>query len=301
MDAFSLDQFRVFVAVADEGGFAPAARRLNRAQSAITYAIQNLEEASGVALFDRSGYRARLTEAGEALMPRARRLLADVADFALLAKGVGQGLEAELSLVIDAFAPLAPVVTALADFQAKFPSVRLRLATESLSAVLELLSQGECDLALAPNLMPAMSGFERRACGRIDLIPVAAPGHPLALADEPLTPERLSDHTQIVLSARPPSGMRREFGVHAVNRWRVADLEVKLAMLLAGIGWGTMPSHRIADELAAGRLVELKPTTWEGSNELPNFRLVVAHRRDRALGPAGRWLFERLAVEETAR
>lgn len=298
MDAYSLDQFRVFVAVAEEGGFAPAARRLNRAQSAITYAIQNLEEASGVALFDRSGYRARLTDAGEALMPRARRLLADLADFALLAKGVGQGLEAELSLVLDAFVPLAPVVAALADFEAKFPGVGLRLATESLSAVLELLSQGECDLAVAPNLMPAMRGFERRVCGRVDLIPVAAPGHPLALANAPLSPETLSDYTQIVLSARPPAGMAREFGVHAVNRWRVADLEVKLAMLLAGIGWGTMPSHRVAGDIAAGRLVALTPTSWEGSNELPNFQLVVAHRRDRALGPAGRWLFERLAARD---
>jgi DNA-binding transcriptional LysR family regulator len=90
--------------------------------------------------------------------------------------------------------------------------------------------------------------------------------------------------------------LKREFGVHAVNRWRVADLELKHAMLLAGIGWGTMPTLRIAGDLAAGRLVQLKPTSWEGFDQLPNFTYVAAHRQDRPLGPAGRWLFERLGA-----
>jgi hypothetical protein len=54
MDALSLDQFAVFAAIAEEGSFAAAARRLNRAQSAITYAIQKLEDQTGVPLFDRS-------------------------------------------------------------------------------------------------------------------------------------------------------------------------------------------------------------------------------------------------------
>ena len=71
MDSLTLDQFAVFAAVVDAGSFAAAARRMNRAQSAITYAIQKLEEQSGVVLFDRAAYRAELTEAGRALLPAA--------------------------------------------------------------------------------------------------------------------------------------------------------------------------------------------------------------------------------------
>jgi DNA-binding transcriptional LysR family regulator len=75
MDALTIDQFAVFAAIAKEGSFAAAARRMNRAQSAITYAIQKLEDQSGVELFDRSSYRPVLTEAGKALLPRALRIL----------------------------------------------------------------------------------------------------------------------------------------------------------------------------------------------------------------------------------
>ena len=60
------------LAVVEEGSFSGAARRLNRAQSAVTYAVQRLEEELGAALFDRASYRASLTEAGRSLLPRAR-------------------------------------------------------------------------------------------------------------------------------------------------------------------------------------------------------------------------------------
>ena len=57
MDALTLDQIRVFLSVVDEGSFPKAAKSLNRAQSAVTYAIRKLEAEIGVPLFDRSAYR----------------------------------------------------------------------------------------------------------------------------------------------------------------------------------------------------------------------------------------------------
>src|SRR5579863_2120874 len=97
MDALSLDQFAVFAAVVEEGSFAAAARRMNRAQSAITYAIQKLEEQSGLPLFDRSSYRPALTKAGEALLPRAQRILSDLDEYRLHARQMTKGLEDEVS------------------------------------------------------------------------------------------------------------------------------------------------------------------------------------------------------------
>jgi DNA-binding transcriptional LysR family regulator len=72
MDALALDQLLVFATVADAGSFARAARRLGRAQSAITYAIGRLEAEIGASLFDRSAYRPVLNATGQALLPRAR-------------------------------------------------------------------------------------------------------------------------------------------------------------------------------------------------------------------------------------
>ena len=107
MDALTLDQLQVFVTVTDEGSFSAAARRLNRAQSAVTYAIQKLEEQSGAPLFDRSAYRPALSEAGRALLPRARRILDEVAAFRTQARGIAGGLEPELAIVVDVSLALA--------------------------------------------------------------------------------------------------------------------------------------------------------------------------------------------------
>jgi DNA-binding transcriptional LysR family regulator len=281
--------------VVAEGSFAAAARRMNRAQSAITYAIQKLEEQSGVQLFDRSAYRAELTDAGRALLPRARRILDDVDDFRLQAAGVTQGVEAELSLVVDAFAPdfLAP---ALKEFQDAFPMVQLRLSVEFFQATAQALEEGWADLALMSASRPQAPGLERIQCDEIELVAVAAPQHPLAQIEGRLMPELMRDHLQLVLTSRAEVRERRDYGVHAVRHWRIADMNLRYKLLLAGVGWCSMPRKLVAADLAAGRLIELKVLRWEGSDRMPRFPLVIAHRRDKALGPAARWLIQRLAA-----
>ena len=101
MDAISLDQLRVFRQVAESGSFSAAARHLHRAQSAVTYAIQKLEEQVGAQVFDRGGYRPVLSEAGRALMPRATRVLEELAAFNTQARAIAGGLEGEVAIVVD--------------------------------------------------------------------------------------------------------------------------------------------------------------------------------------------------------
>ena len=128
---FTLDQFTVFVSVVDQHGFAAAARHLGRAQSAITYAIKGLEQETGVQLFDRSGYRPSLIDAGRALLPRDRRLLADLADYRQQAKSFSAGVEAGLAVVVDLFVPVPLVVAALGQVQRDYPSVRVKLIVDA--------------------------------------------------------------------------------------------------------------------------------------------------------------------------
>ncbi len=294
MDAFTLDQFAVFVAVIEQGGFAAAARKLNRAQSAITYAIQRLEEQSGVELFDRSGYRPVLTDAGAALLPRARRVLEALVDFQQQAHGIAGGLEAELSLVVDMLAPMAPLAAALREMQTVFPTVQVRIDVESLGATSQLLARGEADLGLLLQVVP-MAEFATNRYGETDLVAVAAPDHPLAKLPSPIASDLLRDHVQLVLASKAAVQGERDSGVHATNRWYLTDIAAKRVLLLAGAGWGSMPGHLVAEDLAAGRLVALAPDRWEGADRMPSLAAVIAHRKDVALGPAGRWLFQRLA------
>lgn len=294
MDGLSLDQFLVFVTVVDEGGFAAAARRLNRAQSAITYAVQKLEEQSGLQLFDRSGYRPALTEAGSSLLPRARRILDDVADFRHKARGIAEGLEAELCIVVDVLAPMQQLAEALLDLNRTFPTVQVRVLVESLEASHTTMMQEQVHLGLLIEVMP-LTALERNFCCEFDLVAVASPGHPLAKLPNPLRPEHLQEKVQLVLDSKTAIRGERDYGVHSVNRWYLSDLAAKRALLLSGVGWGSMPRHLVADDIASGRLVELRPERWEGGDRMPSLAVVVAYRKGRVLGPAGRWLVQRMS------
>jgi DNA-binding transcriptional LysR family regulator len=117
-DSLSLDQIQVFLAVVDSGSFSAAARKLRRAQSAVTYAVQKLEDQFGLDMFDRSAYRPTLTEAGQALLPRARRIAGEVGAFRAQARGMAAGIEAEVSITVDSMFPMPLFLDAIKQFQA---------------------------------------------------------------------------------------------------------------------------------------------------------------------------------------
>jgi DNA-binding transcriptional LysR family regulator len=300
MDALALDQFIVFTAVADEGSFSRAARRLGRAQSAITYAIGRLEDQIGAPLFDRSAYRPALNGVGRALLPRARRILQDVDDFRAQAAGIARGLETRLSLVVSALAPMALLAPALADFNALFPHVPVRLRIEPMGGALSALSDGRADLGVVPTQGQGLPGMRWARSLTAPLVAVAAPDHPLAGAPSPIPAEGLRDHLQLVLTDPDATEDSPDHGVVAVNTWRIADLAAKHTLLLAGLGWGSMPRPMVRDDLARGRLVELTPERWDGAEGMPVLRFVVAHDARKPLGPAGGWLFGRLREEPRA-
>lgn len=299
MDDLSIDQLRVFVAVVEEGSFSAAARAQGRAQSAVTYAVQKLEAQAGLTLFDRSAYRPALTEAGRALLPRARQILEAVGGFRAQAEGMTAGLEAELSLVVEAMFPMPCLVAALREMQAQFPSVQTRVQVESLGATRDAVLDGRADVGLVIQSDADVEALRAAPATEIELVAVAAPDHPLAARRGALTADELREHLQLVLSDRSARGGGPDRGVLGLRTWRLGDLGAKHAMLLAGLGWGSMPIHVIADDLAAGRLVRLTPASWDGSSRLPHLPVMVVHRRDRTLGTAGRWLFERLAAPQS--
>ena len=294
MDALTLDQLQVFVTVADEGSFSAAARRLNRAQSAVTYAIQKLEEQSGAPLFDRSAYRPALSEAGRALLPRARRILDEVAAFRTQARGIAGGLEPELAIVVDAMFPMTCFVETMRAFQARFPTVQTRLYVESLGASTAMLLDRRVDIGVVADFASREGSLVRTPLMEVELVPVAAPEHPLALMPGPLGHEAVRDHVQLVLTDRSALTQGQDHGVLATTTWRLADLGAKHAMLRAGLGWGGMPRHMVEDDLAAGRLKVLDIQRWDGDERLPRLKTVAAYRVGDAPGPAGRWLLERL-------
>jgi DNA-binding transcriptional LysR family regulator len=291
-EALSVDQLQVFLAAADHGSFSAAARALGRAQSLVSYAVQRLEEQVGLALFDRSGYRPVLTAAGQALLPRARRIVGEVSAFHALSRGLATGVEAEACITVDAMYPMCLLLRALVDFRTRWPAVSPRVLVDNMGAAVEQVLEGRSTVGLLGMVATEQPELELRPAAAIAMVPVAAPSHPLAQHPGELLNEHLRDHVQLVLTDRAPHLSGPDRGVFSSQTWRLNDLGAKHAMLLAGLGWGGMPEHLVRDEIASGRLVRLPSPYWDPHRTLP---LWVAHRRDAVLGPAAQWLVIHLA------
>ena len=274
----SLDQLRLFLAVVDHGSFGGAARSMGRAVSAVSYGIAQIEAQLGVTLFEREGSRRpELTEAGMGLLVEARAV-ADAAD-ALMAKArsLHAGLESALSLVVDVMAPGEATAKVLRDFRVMFPTTALRLQVEALGAVAACLIEGEADLAIGGPVVVELPELERQVIGAVELVPVAAPGHPLAGPQVP--PGESRRHLQLVLTDRSRLSQGREFSVLSPQTWRLADLGAKHELLRQGIGWGNMPQHMVRIDLASGALVLLDLPEKPGAT----YPLGALWRRDRRL------------------
>jgi DNA-binding transcriptional LysR family regulator len=291
----TLDQLKVLLTVVDVGSFAAAARKLNRATSVVSYTIANLEAQLGVALFDRESTRKpQLTDAGRTVLAEARTVSNGVDELRAKVKGLLEGLEAEVHLVLDVMLPTERVADALTAFRAEFPTVALRLHVETLGAVTQLVLDRIATVGVSGPLpgLADITGIERIGIGDVRLVPVAAPAHPLAGPGKH-KPGEVRDHIQLVLTDRSSLTRSTDFAVVSSRTWRLADLGAKHMLLKAGIGWGNMPKPMVQDDLDSGRLVELDlPDAKSGA-----YRFDAIYRTDALPGPAAAWLIARLKAQ----
>jgi DNA-binding transcriptional LysR family regulator len=287
----TIDQLKVFLAVAETGGFTAAAKRLGRAVSAISYAIATLEQQLGIELFNREGSRTpTLTQAGAAVLSKAHVVSVGIDDLRASVRSLLRGVEAEVTLVVDVMLPSARLVDAVQAFEATFPTVKLKLYVEALSAVAQLVRSGMAMIGVGGAVLANEPDLELVHVGEVEMISVASPNHPLALA-RPVPIGAARRHRQLVLTVRTPFSEGPDVGVFAAEEWRLADLGAKHALLLAGVGWGNMPEPNVREDLAIGRLIRI---------ELPEARSGVyafhaMYRTDSPPGPAAAWLIQRFA------
>ena len=293
IDLLTFDQLRVLTAVAETGSFSAAGRKLSRAQSAVSYAIANLEGVLGIELFDRSGWRPRLTDAGRALVADAVVVLEATDALKARAKGLGEGLEAEISMVFDIMFPTRDLVSLVAEFQRTFPSVSLSLRVEALGGVPDLVLSGACGLGVQGSLPDIPAGLEFIPLPKsVTVEPVAAPDYPLARHSAPIPKDLLDAHPQIVLTDRSQRTEGRNFAVLSQRQVRTADLGAKQALLRGGLGWGFMPRETVEDDIASGRLAVLNLAHRPADTH--SMALSLIYRRDTPPGPAGRWITDHL-------
>jgi DNA-binding transcriptional LysR family regulator len=120
----SVDQLLVLLTVAEAGSFTAAAKRLGRATSAISYAIDTLEHQLGLSLFDRGTTRKpKLTQQGEAIVSEARAVAHSIETLRARVRGFLHELEPEVLLAVDSMLPSDRLTALLREFHAQFPTV----------------------------------------------------------------------------------------------------------------------------------------------------------------------------------
>ena len=292
----TLDQLRVFLTVVDAGSFAGAARKLGRATSVISYSIANLEAQLGISLFDRdTTKKPQLTTEGRTVLAEARIVSNGINGLRAKVRAMLEGVEPEIHVALDVMLPASRVTDALKAFRNEFPSVTLHLYVEALGAVTQMVLNRAAVIGMSGPLDIEVDGLERIGAGFVQLIPVAAPSHPLAKAGKNL-PGAGREHVQLVLTDRSALTQGFQLGVVGTRTWRLADLGSKHMLLKEGMGWGNMPGPMVREDIQAGRLVHLDLPDCKGGP----YRLQAIHRTDVPPGPAGRFLISHFEKQADA-
>jgi len=294
----TLDALRVLDAIARRGSFAAAADELHRVTSAVSYTVQKLEEDLGIALFDRSGQRARLTAAGQLLIERGHELLLAASQLASDARAVASGWEPQLTIALDVVYPEELLIPLVARFYAEHPCpdgtdsvsapagaiTDIRISGEVLGGAWDALDSGRADISIAPGFAP-LPGFHTQPLDRVPFVLVAAPTHPIFSEPEPLTARE--NYRAIVVADTSRQRAPRSVRIGKRQpRLTVSTFAAKIAALEAGLGVGSMPEALVREPLAAGRLCAVSAE--------PEYSDVVLAWPDQHNGRARQWFLNAL-------
>ncbi|WP_413663311.1 LysR family transcriptional regulator [Microbulbifer sp. CNSA002] len=281
MQKTTLEQWRMFKAVVDAGGFNQASARVHKSQSSIHNAVSNLEAALGVKLFEVSGRKVILTEVGSLMLRRGQYLLDEVSRIEDIAKTLGEGVESELRIAVDGAFPQSVVFQALEKVSARYPQVNIDIVDTVLSGTNELIQEGLVDLGLSVFRMK--NALNDEIC-RIEFVAVAHRDHPLHQLNCELTYENLKLYRQIIVRDSAMQTNRDSGWLGAEQRWKVGSLRASLDLIEQGLGFAWLPIPLISKLLNAGTLKKLK--LKNGSLRSTSFFLNFKDQDK--LGPAAR-------------
>jgi DNA-binding transcriptional LysR family regulator len=249
----SLDQWKTLITVVEAGGYAHAAEQLHKSQSTLSYAIQQIQKLTGVAVFTIEGRKAVLTDAGRALYQRGKRLIEEAGRIEHMAAELAQGWEPEVKLAAEVTFPTWLLLECFATFGDEHPQTRIELYETVLGGNREALLQRRVDLAIGPSIPP---GFIGEPLMQVRFVPAASPDHPLHQLGRPVTLADLRAYRHLVV---------RESGTHdthemsfsAEQRWTLGTKATSIRAARMGLGFAWYPAESIREELESGQLITL--------------------------------------------
>jgi DNA-binding transcriptional LysR family regulator len=268
-DRRDLADIATFVAIAEEGSFTRAARRLGRSATILSRRLKSLEERLGVRLIERTTRTAVLTEAGHSYLERLRPALQALDEADREATSYSEGKpRGHLRLALPGSFGRLWVAPMFADFLTTYPDITIE--AEFTDRLVDLVEE-RFDLAIRVGVLADSRLIARKVAVRRRLI-CASPAY-VAQAGAPTDPESLKNHACL----RYSGGANPQIWEMADRDGNVARVRVSgpfisddtytlLAVANAGLGIVRATDWLLGPELAAGRLVQVLPD-WTSVDE----------------------------------
>jgi len=264
----------VFVAVAEEGGFAAGARRLKLSPPAVTRAIAALEERLGLRLLERTTRHVRVTQAGQRYLDDARRIIAAVDEADEAAAGINATPRGHLAVTAPMLFGRMYVTPGIVDYLQRYPGTEV--SAVFVDRVTNLLEEG-LDVAVRIGELPD-SSLQALQVGRVRRIIVASPAY-LQANGTPQHPSEIGRHTVIAAtgaSTQPEWRFIEETKLQSYKvqpRLTVTSNDAAIEAARCGLGLARLLSYQAAPWIASG---DLLPVLQEF--ELPPVPVNIVHR-----------------------
>jgi len=248
----------VYVAVAEEQGFAAGARRLGMSPPAVTRAVAALEERLGVKLLDRTTRHVRVTEAGQRYLDDARRIIAEVDEADDAVAGINAAPRGHLTVTAPMLFGRMYVMPGIVDYLQRYPG--MDVSTVFVDRVTNLLEEG-IDVGIRIGELPD-SSMRAVPVGHVRRMIIAAPSY-IARHGEPHSPQELERHTIVGSSGSsvPPDWRFQHGGatqsLRVKPRLGVNNNDSAIEAVRSGFGIARLLSYQAAALLDAGELVEV--------------------------------------------
>jgi LysR family transcriptional regulator, regulator for metE and metH len=279
---------RLMVGIVDEGGLTRAAERLNLTQSALSHQLKQIEESLGITLFTRVKKRLVLTDAGEEVVQRARRILADITDLETDLRERASGRRGKLRMATECYTCYEWLPPLLKRFYRSHPNIDVEIVADATSDPLSALRKGDIDLAILTSAVtsPDIETFDLFSD---ELLLVLAPNHRLAGRSHVTAKDFTGEH---LLLYSPPA--ENFFYAQYLARSNAAPqsitviklTEAILSMVRAGLGVTVAARWAVADELRAGRIAGVRIgadgfyRSWQGAVRASQRQTVPAYVSD---------------------
>ncbi len=283
---------QAFVSIVDIGSFSGAAEALHLTQPAVSKRIATLEGQCRSRLFDRIGRHPDLTEAGTALLPRARRILLEIEDSRRALSSLSGQVAGTLSMATSHHIGLHRLPPVLRQYSSEYPEVELDMHFMDSEAACNAVEHGELELGVVTLPLSPARNLDCTLIWNDPLQFVVSKDHALATATQ-LNTRQLTKHSAIL----PATGTYTRALLEQALKQHTADLKVSMAtnyletikmMVSIGLGWSILPASMIDDSIVSIPMKGISLTR----------RLGVVRHINRTLSNAGKRFIEALKMQD---